>query len=113
MAVILTIAIYRSTDLYVGPWPLFSSLIFYTGDRIPWTGDQPIARSQRTIRTTQIQNKRPHTSTPQVGFEHKTPAFERAKTVHALDCAATVIGKIAVSLQKIPTLSSSFEGLNY
>jgi hypothetical protein len=29
---------------------------------------------------------------PRVGFEPTIPAFERAKTVHALDCAATVIG---------------------
>jgi hypothetical protein len=28
---------------------------------------------------------------PQVGFEPKIPVFERAKTVHALDRAATVI----------------------
>jgi hypothetical protein len=27
---------------------------------------------------------------PQVGFEPTIPVFERAKTVHALDCAATV-----------------------
>jgi hypothetical protein len=27
-----------------------------------------------------------------VGFEPTTPVFERAKTVHALDRAATVIG---------------------
>jgi hypothetical protein len=30
----------------------------------------------------------------QVGFEHTVQIFERAKTVHALDRAATVIGKI-------------------
>jgi hypothetical protein len=30
---------------------------------------------------------------PQVGFEPKIPVFERPKTVHALDRAATVIGK--------------------
>jgi hypothetical protein len=30
---------------------------------------------------------------PLVGFETATPAFERAKTVHALDGAATLIGK--------------------
>jgi hypothetical protein len=30
---------------------------------------------------------------PQVGFEHTIPAFKGAKTVHALDRAATVIGK--------------------
>jgi hypothetical protein len=29
---------------------------------------------------------------PRVGFELTIPAFERAKTVHALDCAASVIG---------------------
>jgi hypothetical protein len=30
---------------------------------------------------------------PRVGFEVTTPVFERAKTVHTLDRAATVIGK--------------------
>jgi hypothetical protein len=30
---------------------------------------------------------------PWVGFEPPIPALERAKTVHALDRAATVIGK--------------------
>jgi hypothetical protein len=29
---------------------------------------------------------------PEVGFETMTPVFERGKTVHALDRAATVIG---------------------
>jgi hypothetical protein len=29
---------------------------------------------------------------PGLGFEPTIPVFERAKTVHALDCAATVIG---------------------
>jgi uncharacterized membrane protein len=29
---------------------------------------------------------------PQAGFEPTIPVFERAKTVHALDGAATVIG---------------------
>jgi hypothetical protein len=29
-----------------------------------------------------------------VGFEPPTPVFERAKAVHALDRAATVIGKL-------------------
>jgi hypothetical protein len=31
---------------------------------------------------------------PRVGLEPTTPVFERAKTVHALDRAATVIGSI-------------------
>jgi hypothetical protein len=36
-----------------------------------------------------------------VAFEPTTSVFERAKTVHALDCAATVIGKQAKSLYQI------------
>jgi hypothetical protein len=32
---------------------------------------------------------------PRVGFEPTIPAFEQAKTVHALDRAATVIGTAA------------------
>jgi hypothetical protein len=31
---------------------------------------------------------------PRVAFEHTIPAFERAKTVHALDREATVIGRL-------------------
>jgi hypothetical protein len=34
------------------------------------------------------------TSMPYVGFEPTIAAFERAKTVHALDLAATVIGEL-------------------
>jgi hypothetical protein len=34
-----------------------------------------------------------HTSMPRVGIETTIPEFERVKTVHALDRAATVIGK--------------------
>jgi hypothetical protein len=31
---------------------------------------------------------------PRVGFEPTTPVFERAKIVHASDCAASVTGNI-------------------
>jgi hypothetical protein len=48
-------------------------------------GDQPVARPLPTL------NKRTQTSIPRVVFEPTTPMFERAKTVHALDRAATVI----------------------
>jgi hypothetical protein len=34
---------------------------------------------------------------PQVEFEPAIPVFERAKTVHALDSAATVIGVVEYS----------------
>jgi hypothetical protein len=34
---------------------------------------------------------------PRVGFESTIPVFERAKTVHALDRAATVIGSVCMA----------------
>jgi hypothetical protein len=40
----------------------------------------------------QTQKKRTQTSLPRVGFEPTIPVFERAKTVQALDRAATVLG---------------------
>jgi hypothetical protein len=43
---------------------------------------------------TQTQNTRTQTSMFRVGFEPTSPAFERAKTVHALDRAAIVIGDL-------------------
>jgi hypothetical protein len=72
----------------------FSFLIFYTVDRTPWTGDQPVVRQLATHRTTQTQNKRTQISMPEVGLEPTIPVLERAKTVHALDRTATVIGHI-------------------
>jgi hypothetical protein len=41
---------------------------------------------------------------PRVGFQPTIPAFERAKTVHALDCVATVIG----ILQSLGTGNANF-----
>jgi hypothetical protein len=70
----------------------FNFLIFYTVGRTPSTGDQPVARPLSAHRTAQTQNKRTRTSMPRVEFEPTIPMFERAKTVHALDCAATVMG---------------------
>jgi hypothetical protein len=75
---------------FVGPWPLpqFRNL-FCTDGKTLWTSDQAVARLLPTHRTTQTQNKRRW-----VGLEPTIPAFEWAKTVHALDRAATVIGSI-------------------
>jgi hypothetical protein len=70
----------------------FSFLIFYTEGRTPWMGDKPIARPLPTHMTAQTQNKRTQKSMPQVGFEPTIPVFERAKAVHDLGRAATVIG---------------------
>jgi hypothetical protein len=54
--------------------------------------DQLVARPLSLHRTTRTQNKRIQTYTPRVGFESTIPVFEQAKTVYALDRAATVIG---------------------
>jgi hypothetical protein len=81
-----------------GHWPFFSFLILYTVGRTPWMGDRLVARPLPTHRTTQIQNKCTQTSMPWVGFEPTIPVFERAKTVHASDDAATVIGFIPLSI---------------
>jgi hypothetical protein len=36
---------------------------------------------------------------PRVGFEPTIPVFERAKNVHAVDRAATVIGTVKLRMQ--------------
>jgi hypothetical protein len=75
---------------FIGLWPLLEFRDnFYRDGRTPWTGGQPVARPLPIHRTIQTQNKRTQTSMPGVGFEPTIPAFERAKTVHALDRAAT------------------------
>jgi hypothetical protein len=67
----------------------FSSLILYTVGRTPWT--ERLVR-WKSARTAQAQNKRTETSMPHVGLEPTIPVFKRAKTVHTLNRAATVIG---------------------
>jgi hypothetical protein len=55
-------------------------------------GDQLVARPLPIHRTTKTQNKRTQTSMPPVRFEPTIAVFEREKTVHTSDRAATVIG---------------------
>jgi hypothetical protein len=96
----MLLSVYLSMALhpFVEPWPLFQCLeLFYRVGRTPWTGDQPVARPLPAHRTAQTQNKRTQTSMLLVGFEPMIPVFERAKTVHALDRAVTVIGWYLVS----------------
>jgi hypothetical protein len=71
---------------FIDTWLLFSLLILYAASSTPGSADRPVARPLPT------QNKRTQTSMPQVRFEPTTAVFELAKTVHALDCAAAVIG---------------------
>jgi hypothetical protein len=94
----LSLSLYLSIYLrlyspLLGLGRFFTFLILHTVGRTPWTGDQPVSRPLPTQRTTQTQNKHSQTSMPRVGFEPTIPAFEQAKTVHALDGAATVIDR--------------------
>jgi hypothetical protein len=60
----------------------FSFLIFYTVGLLGLGISASLLPAYRTAQTPM----------PQVGFEPMIPVFEQAKTVHALDCVATVIG---------------------
>jgi hypothetical protein len=78
-------------------WALaaFQSPDVYTIGRTPWTSDQHDARPLPKQRTARTHNK--HLYTHQtfvslVGFEPTITASEQAKTVYALDRAATVTG---------------------
>jgi hypothetical protein len=81
-------------SLFVAIWPLFQFLILYTVGRTPWRVISP-SQGRYVHMTTQTQNKSTQTSMPRVRFEPTSPVFELAKTVHALDRAATVIGEHA------------------
>jgi hypothetical protein len=63
------------------------------GRSTPWTGDQPVARPLPTHKPIYTQLTRSHKSMSLVGFEPTIPVFKQAKTVHALESAATVIGR--------------------
>jgi hypothetical protein len=73
------------------PWPLLQFRNhFYTDGRTPWMSDYP--SQGRYLHIAQHKHRiNKQISMPWVGFELTIPAFEREKTVHALDCAATVI----------------------
>jgi hypothetical protein len=60
---------------------------------VNWTGDQPVTWPLPAHRIAQTQNKRTQTFMPQVGLEPTIPVLEWAKTVHASDRAATLIGR--------------------
>jgi hypothetical protein len=62
--------------------PLFDPGL-YTVRRTPWTAVSPPYR--------RVQNKRPQTFMPRVGFEPTTPVFGLARTVHASDRAVSVL----------------------
>jgi hypothetical protein len=92
LPIYLSIYLPMALQPFVGPWPLIQFLNLYTVGRTPITRNQPVIRPLRKHRTTQKQNKRTQTSMPRVEFEPTIPAFEGARTVHALDRTVTVIG---------------------
>jgi hypothetical protein len=69
-------------QLFVGAWPLFQFRNLTQSVGLLGWGISP----------SQGENKHTHKSRLRVGFEPTTPVFSRARTVHALDRAATVIG---------------------
>jgi hypothetical protein len=71
---------------FIGPWPLFCFLIFYTVVGLfGWRISPLQGRYMHIQDSTQ-------TFLPQVEFEPTISVFERAKTIEALDRVATVIG---------------------
>jgi hypothetical protein len=92
----------------------FNFLIFFTQSVGPL--GRGISPSQgRCLHTEQhkTQNKRTQTSIPWAGIEPTIPVFELAKTVYALDRAATVIGQGTTASSKMPSSSSFMKHINY
>jgi hypothetical protein len=58
--------------------------------------DQPVASMLPAHKRAETQNKRTQTFIIRMGFEPSVSAFERAKTVHALDLSTTVIDFIVI-----------------
>jgi hypothetical protein len=73
----------------------------------------PIYTVGTTPWTTQTQNKPKQTYMPSVGFEPTIPALERAKTLHASDRAATVIGRKKASFQNNEWITENGKHLNF
>jgi hypothetical protein len=84
----IKISVYGSTA-FVDLGPLFSFLIYTQLERILERGISP---SQGPL-PTHKHGINAQTSMPRVVFEPMIPVFELARTVRALDCAVTVIGK--------------------
>jgi hypothetical protein len=72
----------------------FCFLILYTVGRTLCTGDEPVVRPLPTHWTSQTNNNSTQTSILWARSEPTIPTFERAKAVHALDRAGTVIGAL-------------------
>jgi hypothetical protein len=87
------LSMYGSTVLLLDLGRFFNSLMLHTVDRSALDGK---SACHKVVTYPQTQTKWTQTSMPWVGLEPTIPASERAKTVHALDCAATVTGYTAM-----------------
>jgi hypothetical protein len=89
LSVSLSLSVHPSIYLqsFCWTWPLFQFLNPIHSRQDPLDGE-----SVRRKASTYTQNKGTQTFMPRVRFERVTPVFERAKTVHVLDRAATVTG---------------------
>jgi hypothetical protein len=87
-------SIYLSMALqpFVGPWRLFHFLNPLHSRKDSLDGWSVRHKAATYTQNNTTQNKHTQTSMTWVGFELTIPAFERAKVVHALDHAATLIG---------------------
>jgi hypothetical protein len=74
---------------FVGPRPLFQFL-----DPIHSRWNSLDGGSACRKASTYTQNKRTQASMPLMGFEPTIPAFERTKTVHAVNHAVTVVSDV-------------------
>jgi hypothetical protein len=70
--------------LFIGPWPLSQFLNPTYSRQDSLDGGSARDKADATHKT----------STPRVGFEHTTLVFRRTKTVHGLESAATVNGRL-------------------
>jgi hypothetical protein len=83
---------------FVGPWSLFKFLEVLHSQKDSLDGE--FARPKLPAdRTAQTQNKRTQTSMQWVGFEPTTPMYERAKSLHTLDRAVTLIGGVFLRIR--------------
>jgi hypothetical protein len=88
-------ALLGSAALLLGLGLSFGFLTTYTIGKTSWKGGQPDARPLPTHTTTQTQNKHTHKHPCLQWHSNPRSVLERAKTVHSLDRAATVIDRAA------------------
>jgi hypothetical protein len=91
---------------FVGSWPLFQFLDLLNSRKDSLDGGLARRKAATCTQDSTHTEFNAQTSMPQVGFEPTIPVFERAKTVHALDRAVTVMGTREIYRHKNDTSMS-------